>query len=152
MKMVWRSGRLKGLASLLSPGLTARSPWRVFVLILLALSCQPEEPPREYTSLDGAWSCQESSAYAGIRKYLVEVDRVSGEEGLYIISNFHNMGENEFLFASLSGDSIRIFSQTIGELRVTGKGTFESDFRLFKLLYTTDDGTTMLEFLAQYTR
>jgi hypothetical protein len=122
------------------------------LILTLGFACDQNEPQGEYTSIEGIFSCQESSAYSGIRNYLVEIDRVKGNEDLYIISNFHNKGENEFLYAELAQDTLWIFNQAISDISVDGKGPVGEDFRSIHLYYETDDGITVLDYYAIYTR
>ena len=126
----------------------------LFLLVILSwgASCDQDDPPRDYTSIEGIFTCQESSAQAGIRQYLVEIDKVQETEGLYIISNFHNKGETEFLFAELASDSLWITNQAISDISVNGEGPVGPDFRSINLYYETDDGIIILDYYASYTR
>lgn len=128
---------------------------KVFILLLTGvagIACEQQKPPANFSSIEGIFKCQESSVHAGARNYLVEIDKVKDEEGLFIISNFHNAGENEFLYAELDADTLRIFNQVISSLTVNGKGPVGSDFRSISLFYITDDGTTVLDYFAGLTR
>jgi hypothetical protein len=103
-------------------------------------------------SLTGVYSCQESSTNSGIRKYLVEIDSVADSEGQYIISNFHNLGTNEFLFSELQGDTLWIINQVLGNLRISGKGWVSPDFRTIQFYYETDDALNIYDYSAIYSR
>jgi len=115
-------------------------------------ACDRNTEPITPTDITGIYNCQESSPHSGLRTYLVEIDKVNETESTYIISNFHNKGENEFLFAEFIQDSLKIFNQAISELSVNGKGPVEADFRSIYLYYETDDGITVLDYYANYTR
>jgi hypothetical protein len=115
-------------------------------------SCENSHTPVTYTSITGLYSCQETSPHAGLRKYFVEIDQVRDHENLFIISNFHNKGENEFLFAELDQDTLVIFNQAISNISVNGKGEVGTDYRSISLFYETDDGVTSLDYNALYTR
>ncbi len=104
------------------------------------------------TSLTGVYSCQESSTYSGIRKYLVEIDSVKNQEAQYIISNFHNLGTNEFLYSELQGDTLRIINQVLEDLRINGKGWISPDFRTIRFYYETDDALNIYDYYAVYSR
>jgi len=104
------------------------------------------------TSLKGVYSCQESSSTSGTRKYLVEIDSVRDQSTQYIISNFHNLGTNEFVFSELDGDTLRITNQVLGGLRISGKGWVSPDFRTISLYYETDDALNIYDYYALYTR
>jgi len=120
--------------------------------VIISVSCDLNSDPVNYASLTGIYTCQEYSSHAGVRQYPVEIDKVSDSENLYIISNFHNKGESEFLFAELSLDTLRISNQAISELTVNGKGTVGKDFRSILLNYLTDDGQTILDYSSTYSR
>ncbi len=122
------------------------------IFILLVAGCDRKTDPVIPTSLTGVYSCQESSAHSGIRKYFAERANVKDTDDLYIISNFHDKGESEFLFAELKQDTLSIINQSITEIRVEGKGPVGKDFRSVNLYYETDDGITILDYYALYTR
>jgi len=128
--------------------------WILILLMILSLgaSCEQNDPPADYTSIEGIFTCQESSPHEGIRSYLVEIDSVKDTDGLYIISNFHNKGANEFLYTDLDRDTLFIFNQAISDISVEGKGPVGSDFRSIQLNYVTDDGVTILDYYATYSR
>jgi len=115
-------------------------------------SCENNNTPVTYTTITGLYTCQEISPHAGLRKYIVEVDQVVDQDNLYIISNFHNQGTNEFLYAELEQDTLVIFNQAISSISVNGKGPVGNDFRTIDLFYETDDGITLLDYNASYSR
>jgi len=104
------------------------------------------------TSVTGVYSCQESSIQSGTRKYLVEIDNIKNREAQYIISNFHNLGTNEFLYSELQGDTLRIINQVLGSLRISGKGWVSPDFRTIRFYYESDDGLNIYDYYAVYSR
>jgi len=124
----------------------------MIITLLLFNSCDQTGPSGDFSSIEGIYTCQESSSHAGVRNYLVEIDQVKDAENLYIISNFHNKGENEFLFAELRQDTLFISYQPISDISVNGKGPVDPDFRSIRLSYVTDDGITILDYYASYTR
>jgi hypothetical protein len=126
--------------------------WILCIFLCLATACENNTEPRNYTSISGLYTCQEISPHAGLKKYIVEVDKVVNQESLYIISNFHNQGSNEFLYAELKGDTLVLFNQAISNISVNGEGPVAADFRSINLNYRTDDGITLLDFNASYTR
>lgn len=123
----------------------------LFCLALLT-ACNKDPLPGELTNLAGVYSCQESSTYTGIRKYLVEFDQVNDSPGQYIISNFHNGGDNEFIFADYQNDTLWIINQLIGDMRINGKGPVAQDFRRVQLYYESDDGLNITGFHVLYER
>jgi hypothetical protein len=82
----------------------------------------------------------------------VEIDGVKDREAQYIISNFHNLGTNEFLYSELQEDTLRIINQVLGSLRISGKGWVSSDFRTIRFYYETDDGLNIYDYYAVYSR
>jgi hypothetical protein len=124
----------------------------VIITLFSVTSCDQSTQPGDFSSIEGIYTCQESSSHAGVRNYLVEIDKVKDTENLYIICNFHNKGENEFLFAELQIDTLVIANQPISDISVNGKGPVEPDFRTIWLNYVTDDGITILDYYASFKR
>lgn len=122
------------------------------LLVGMCKSCNETGPSGDYTSIEGVYTCQESSPHAGQRQYPVEIDKVNDSENLYIIVNFHNKGESEFLYAELDINTLRITNQTISNIRVDGEGTVDEEFRSIRLDYLTDDGASILDYYSSYTR
>ncbi|MEZ5069770.1 MAG: hypothetical protein R2751_02080 [Bacteroidales bacterium] len=121
-------------------------------LLCLAASCDTENPEVDYTDIAGVFTCSESSAHSGIRKYIVEIDKVNDQTDLYIVSNFHNQGQNEFLWMERDGNLLQIDQQGISGLNVDGTGSLSEDFRTIVLNYRTDDGLTVLDYNVKYSR
>lgn len=137
--------------------ITRMGKFRINRIILLfiasvatASSCEQEEV--EYGGITGAYTCIEASAHSGYRNYIVEIEKVNNQSGLFIILNFHNTGINEFLYAEYSGDSIYITDQVTGSLFINGKGKVYSDFRRMEINYRTNDGVTELDYQAVFER
>jgi len=126
---------------------------RISLLALIVLfSCDGNGPSGPFESLEGLYSCQESSVHSGVKKYFVEIDQVKDANDLYILSNFHSQGENEFIYARLSGGSLQIENQVIRDLTVNGEGLVSDEFNEIQVYHTTDDGITQLDFTANLTR
>lgn len=127
--------------------------WFLIIPLLgsMCISCD-ETGTGNYTSIEGVYSCQESSPHAGMRQYPVEIDKVKDSENLYIIVNFHNKGQSEFLYAELDIDTLRISNQVIQNIRVDGQGFIEEEYRSIQLNYLTDDGAAILDYYSAYTR
>jgi hypothetical protein len=126
----------------------------LYILVLpflFASSC--EDPPVvDYTSIEGFYSCNESSSHSGYRNYIVEIDEVNSQENTYIIANFHNLGDNDFLYAEYLNDTLYIKNQVINTIFVNGKGKVSDDFKQVNLYYETDDGVVELDYYATYQR
>ncbi len=130
------------------------SRWMVVLAFIpfLWMACDRNDEPVDYNSIVGIYTCSESSAHGGLKQYPVEIDRVHDTENRYIIVNFHNKGESEFLFAELVRDTIYISNQAISDISVNGKGLVNDDYRNIQLSYVTDDGVTILDYFASYKR
>jgi hypothetical protein len=122
------------------------------LLVGVCTSCNETGPSGDYTSIEGVYTCQESSPHAGLRQYPFEIDKVNDSENLYIIVNFHNKGESEFLYAELDIDTLRITNQVISNIRVDGFGLVDKEFRSIQINYLTDDGTALLDYYSSYSR
>lgn len=130
-------------------------PFIIWVIIVFGLStynCENQTGDKVYTGLTGAYSCQENSVYSGYKKYIIEIDKVKSQEDLFIISNFHNQGNIEFLYATYKNDSIFIENQVISGLFINGKGSVNQNFNNIEIFYHTDDGNTEMEYFAVYSR
>ncbi len=127
-------------------------PLSVCLFIILLSGCEKENGERTWTKIDGIYTCEESSPHAGYKKYIVEIDKVHGQENTYIITNFHNQGNLEFLFMSLQNDSLIIENQVIGSLFINGKGKISESFDQIEIEYTADDGQRELDYFGVYTR
>lgn len=119
--------------------------------IIFASSCE-EKPVIVFTSIEGNYSCSENSAHEGVRKYIVEIDNVISQENLYIIANFHNLGDNEFLYAEYRSDTLYINNQQISNLVVNGKGAINKELNRIEFSYITDDRLVQLDYYAVYVR
>ncbi|MCF8378830.1 MAG: hypothetical protein K9H49_04585 [Bacteroidales bacterium] len=124
----------------------------VIIICLFPTGCELNKEGKIYPDLTGAYSCEENSPYSGYKKFLVEIDKVSSQENLYIISNFNNLGNLEFLYASLFNDTLRIENQVISSVFINGSGKVNQDLNNIEWFYTTDDGNIVLEFFARFTR
>ncbi len=128
------------------------TPILIYLFIILLSACEKDNGERTWTKIDGIYTCEESSPHAGYKKYIVEIDKVRGQENTYIITNFHNAGNLEFLFMNLQNDSLKIENQVIGSLFINGKGKISENFDQIEIEYTADDGQRELDFFAVYTR
>jgi len=115
-------------------------------------SCDSENKNREYIHLDGVYTCEESSPHSGYKKYIVEIDRVYSQVNTYIISNFHNQGDADFLFSTYRNDSLIIENQVINGLFINGKATVSKSLDEIEFFYTTNDGRLELDYYALFSR
>lgn len=128
-----------------------------YVILLIFLTtiggCEKKGEDIIYTKLDGIFSCEETSLYtAEYRKYLVEIDKVNSAEDQYIISNFHNQGDTEFLFVENRNDTLYIENQVISGIFINGKGVVNKDFNKIEFSYNADDGSLEIPYFAVFSR
>ena len=125
-------------------------------MLLLTVSCV-DQTPTVYTSISGNWRCEESSVL-GSRVYVVEIEKTNKTNVQeYILSNFHNVDINEFVFSTLSGSKLTINpSQSIGSSQInilSGSGDIiGTDFKRINFNYTIFDGQNNIPVTATYTR
>ena len=77
---------------------------------------------------------------------------MTSQDNVYIISNFHDQGYADFIYANLLNDSIIIENQVISNLFINGKGIVNNPLNEIKLIYTVDDGNQEIEYFAVYKR
>lgn len=129
-----------------------RNSFLIICIAFLSIASSCEEKEITYTGIKGIYSCVEVSSHSGYRNYIVEIDKVNNQDGLYIILNFHNAGTNEFIYAEYRNDSIFVNDQVIGTFFVSGSGKVYSDFRQIEMSYQTDDGVVELDYQAVFER
>ena len=123
----------------------------LFLLSLTLLACGNNNDI-VYSDIEGLYSCDENSPNLGYRKYIIEIQEVAAQENAYIMANFHNLGDNEFVYLEHIGDSVFINNQIIQQYFIDGKGFVNEDFTGISLTYTTNDGTQELEYYIMLTR
>ena len=116
------------------------------------VSCTTTNEPKVYSNIIGSWHCAESSPY-GSRNYLVDIDRNRTDTTQYLLSNFYNQGDTDFIFAHMNGKNLTITQQQIVSLTVkSGTGLVSTDFKRIELDYNMFDGSTEIKVHAIYTR
>jgi len=124
----------------------------ILLYVLITSGCDLRNEDINYTSPEGIYTSEENSVVSGYRKYLIELQEVNNLPGTYIISNFHNSGDDEFLYSEMQGDSVFISNQIISDMTVNGSGKISADFSTIRLTYRTDDGIMILDYYVQYSR
>jgi hypothetical protein len=122
------------------------------ISLVFLISCENKDTGRIYENIEGTFTCEENHPAFGIRRYLVEIDRVKNEADLYLISNFYDAGYNEFLFARLSSSDLTITDQVVTGLLVNGHGRVSVDLKRIDWEYEVADGIATQNILALYTR
>lgn len=123
-----------------------------FLLPLLLFSSCEEKPEVIYSKLDGLYNCTEQSSMYGVKKYFIEIDKTISHDNRYIISNFHNQGDVNWVYTELLMDSLIIPNQSFGTMIISGKGTVNSDFNNIYMYYKIDDGLYEIDYYCTYSR
>lgn len=117
---------------------------------LFSISCNKDD---SYTSISGIWTCEEINPIEGIRIYNVDIERRKSADSQFIINNFHNMGNNNFVFAIQDGDSLFIDRQSVfTESFDNGIGVIDSEKKRIELVYNNLNGANEIEVTAVYIR
>ena len=98
-----------------------------------------------YTSIVGSWHCSESTIY-GSKNYLVDIDRKRTDTTQFLLSNFYNQGDNEFIYAHLNGSTLTISQQQIvNQIVKSGTGIVSSDFKTITFDCNIYDGSSEIK-------
>lgn len=130
------------------------------VLLLVSLifttffSCV-ENAPTNFTSIKGGWRCIESSSF-GERTYLINIEKINNNRNEYLISNFHNVGEDGTLDvkAVLTGSILTLSDQALGtgQQLKSGGGMVDSTFKQMTINYVVTNGSSTIGYSALFTR
>jgi hypothetical protein len=123
----------------------------LLIIISTLLSC--ENKPGIYHSVSGSWRCEEYNPIDGQRVYMSDIDRSKGDTTLYLISNFHNLDINEFVYAQLKDSILSISQQTLSDLIVkSGTGIISKDYQSIEFNYEVFDGQNNIKSHAIFSR
>ncbi len=127
----------------------------VLTCICIVSSCKNNEPVLR-TSIAGAWMCEEFNPLimGGSRRYIVDVERERTDTTKYVIFNFHNAGDDEFVRTTYKNKILTITEQPlgIGMTVRSGNGSASADFKRMDITYTIFDGMNEVEVNAVYSR
>jgi len=124
----------------------------LLIIILTVLGCKKEE---ERNTILGSWNCEEYSDI-GQRNYQVSITRnyyLRDSTNEYIISNFHNLGINEFndvYIKKIEINKLIITGTANLGISISGIGSVSDDFSRIEWEYTVNDGLTIPEVRANY--
>jgi len=110
------------------------------MILLFAFSCSPNNDDIQYTSISGIWECEEVNQTSDIIRFNTDIDKVVLYDNAFIISNFHNLGEDVFIRVSAIDNELQIPDQSVSNLVVWGSGVISPDFRTIEANYTIDSG------------
>jgi hypothetical protein len=90
----------------------------------------------------------------GSRRYIVDVERERTDTTKYVIFNFHNAGDDEFVRTTYKNKILTITEQPlgIGMTVRSGNGSASADFKRMDITYTIFDGMNEVEVNAVYSR
>ena len=125
----------------------------ILTLALLLAACGDNEP-KVHSSIAGTWRCEETSSLNGTRTYLVDIDRTISDTTQYIITNFYNTGDTEFIKVKLKSNKLTITQQPTSNITVDPKLFSGSVIDLTQIIlsYTVRDGLSDVKVEATYSR
>jgi len=124
-------------------------------LIVMLNGCLPDD---SINTLEGSWSCQETSEIfmgnmKGTTIYPVYFAQDVLESDKYYIDNFYHLGDGVEVSVRLSGSVITLDKQTVDGFEFEGSGTVNTAYDRVELSYTADDGGDEIDHVqATYTR
>jgi hypothetical protein len=122
----------------------------VIMAVLFFVSCEEELTGDVGTAeaLEGNWTVNENSEFAGNTSYQVYIDIYSDDSSSVLISNFYQLGyESGEVIGDISGNRIELRpSQDINYQGITytvesGTGTISDDYQSIDWQYKVDDGS-----------
>ncbi len=131
-----------------------KSTYILLLLVPMMTSCIPDE----INTLEGSWSCQETSQIymenmKGTSIYPVYFAQDINDGNTYYIDNFYQLGSGIEVKVKLSGSILTLEKQTVDDIEFEGDGTVNSSYELINFSYTADDGGGMVDHVqATYTR
>lgn len=122
----------------------------ISMLMLALTACNNE--PRTYTSVAGAWVCEEFDRN-GSRRFIIEIDNL--EDGI-IITNLYNAGINEIARGQYENKKLTLnANQPIGFTSIilrSGSGSVSADFKTMTLKYQVSDNSQIIDVTANLSR
>ena len=123
-----------------------------FAVCLVAVACDPGDKDINYTSIKGLWKCEETDEYSNVKIFNTDIDEVLNYENAFIISNFHNVGEDLFIRVTVSDYQLMIPSQSVNTLFVSGNGEIRIDFKTIVTEYTIETEGQQFTYIARFFR
>lgn len=115
----------------------------ILCLAVSLIACNQE--PVSHASPEGTWTCEEQSTL-GTKTFLIEIDPRTVESDMWVISNFHNVGDSYFAKVSLTDLKFTfVQNQQIGGVTIrSGSGTMNEDYTRIVFSYKLYEGGDML--------
>lgn len=125
----------------------------LLTIMLISSACK-DDSPATYSSIEGIWRCEESSATTGNRAYLVDIYRKSTDTTQYVITNFYNTGDMEYIVVKLKSGKLSLSQQPTADISIKAfAGTLTgNNYKNIGFSYTVYDGTRDINFTANYSR
>jgi hypothetical protein len=121
------------------------------VIIAFILSCTDKQDII-YSGIEGLWKCEELDEQSNVSNFNVDIENVKNYDNIFIISNFHNTGEDTYIRASVNDSIITISKQAYEFIQVEGIGKISSDFKLIELNYIITDESRTMSYQAVFYR
>lgn len=123
----------------------------LLAVILLLAACGDNDP-KVHTTIAGTWRCEETSSLNGTRTYLIDIDQTISDTTQYLISNFYNTGDVEYIKVKLKSNKLTITQQPTSNITVSGFSGTVIDLTKINLNYTVRDGLSDIKVEATYSR
>lgn len=123
----------------------------VLSVVIFANSCKQEENTN-FDTIEGNWSCSETSSEFGTQQYDVKITRDSQDTTKYYFDNFYQLGLGTKAYGYLDEYSVTIPTQILDGQTLNGTGEVSESFKSMTLTYTADDGGGVIDNIsATYT-
>lgn len=120
----------------------------VFIVILGCNSNKPET----YTTISGLWKCEEIDELASVKIFHVDIDKVRSYDDAFIMSNFHNAGEETFIRVSVTGSKLILPNQYLQNILIEGEGNIGIEYKIITAEYSIEDGGRTANYIATFYR
>ena len=122
----------------------------LFLVVVLITACDDNDP-KTHSSIVGTWRCEEYTP-SGTRTYLVDIDRRISDTTQYVVSNFYNTGDVEFVILKLKSNKLTLAENATSNITVSALSGTVIDLTQIILNYKIYDGKTNISVEAVYSR
>ena len=123
------------------------------LLLLLIASCEIDPPASNVDRIDflGSWTANEYEGDFAPQIYTVQVDALGGVNEVEIFG-FYNITNGDPVKAEIIGTTLYIFEQTVNGYTFSGTGIIQPSLDVIDLSFTANDGGTIDQVKATWTR
>ncbi|MBN2766356.1 MAG: hypothetical protein JXR27_08290 [Paludibacteraceae bacterium] len=122
------------------------------VLLLLLSSCESSGPV-VHKSIAGVWRCEDINNSTITRNsYLLDIYRKQSDSTLYVITNFFQAGDNEFIVVKNNDGKLILAEQSLTGMNLKKFSATVIDLHNISLQYTIYDGQRDNVVDASYSR